>query len=126
MQPGERNIFERGCLRAGEEWIESNLVPVAGVKVGIMVLQVIIFMNFFKIFMLLHSIGCNGDKILFCIKLFFYFTKCSQELSIHLKIELIVFYHFFMFFYVLKSTKYYINLIYTFHKIVNEHCHYFE
>lgn len=40
MQPGERNIFERGCLRAGEEWIESNLVPVAGVKVGIMVLQV--------------------------------------------------------------------------------------
>jgi tetraspanin-5 len=26
-------------LRAGEEWIESNLVPVAAVKVGIMVLQ---------------------------------------------------------------------------------------
>lgn len=40
MQPGERHIFERGCLRAGEEWIESNLVPVAAVKVGIMVLQV--------------------------------------------------------------------------------------
>ncbi|KAF5306751.1 hypothetical protein FQA39_LY01509 [Lamprigera yunnana] len=38
--PGERHIFERGCLRAGEEWIESNLVPVAGVTVGIMVLQV--------------------------------------------------------------------------------------
>ncbi|KAF2886615.1 hypothetical protein ILUMI_19558, partial [Ignelater luminosus] len=37
--PGERHIFERGCLRAGEEWIESNLVPVAGVTVGIMVLQ---------------------------------------------------------------------------------------
>ncbi|KAL1505358.1 hypothetical protein ABEB36_004943 [Hypothenemus hampei] len=39
--PGEeRHIFERGCLRAGEEWIESNLVPVAAVKVGIMILQV--------------------------------------------------------------------------------------
>ncbi|KAJ8985621.1 hypothetical protein NQ317_015115 [Molorchus minor] len=37
--PGERHIFERGCLRAGEEWIESNLVPVAAVKVAIMVLQ---------------------------------------------------------------------------------------
>ncbi|XP_068910759.1 tetraspanin-5 isoform X4 [Tenebrio molitor] len=39
--PGERHIFERGCLRAGEEWIESNLVPVAAVKVGIMVLQIL-------------------------------------------------------------------------------------
>jgi len=40
-QPGERNIFERGCLRAGEEWVEANLVPVAGVAVGVAVLQVI-------------------------------------------------------------------------------------
>ncbi|XP_033609111.1 tetraspanin-5 isoform X6 [Cryptotermes secundus] len=38
-QPGERNIFERGCLRAGEEWVEANLVPVAGVAVGVAVLQ---------------------------------------------------------------------------------------
>nr|CAD7440967.1 unnamed protein product [Timema bartmani] len=38
--PGERNIFERGCLRAGEEWVEANLVPVAGVAVGVAVLQV--------------------------------------------------------------------------------------
>ncbi|PNF25396.1 Tetraspanin-5, partial [Cryptotermes secundus] len=37
--PGERNIFERGCLRAGEEWVEANLVPVAGVAVGVAVLQ---------------------------------------------------------------------------------------
>ncbi|KAI4458084.1 tetraspanin [Holotrichia oblita] len=37
--PGERHIFERGCLRAGEEWIESNLVPVAAVTVGVMVLK---------------------------------------------------------------------------------------
>lgn len=41
MQPGERHIYERGCLRAGEEWVETNLVPVAGVTVGVMVLQVL-------------------------------------------------------------------------------------
>ncbi|KAK6626731.1 hypothetical protein RUM44_009208 [Polyplax serrata] len=41
-QPGERNIFERGCLRAGEEWVETNLVPVAGVAVGVAVLQVMV------------------------------------------------------------------------------------
>lgn len=40
MQPGERSIFERGCLRAGEEWLELNLVPVAGTIVSTMVLQV--------------------------------------------------------------------------------------
>ncbi|OQR69626.1 tetraspanin-5 isoform 3 [Tropilaelaps mercedesae] len=32
-------IYEKGCLRAGEEWIEANLVPVAGVAVGLAVLQ---------------------------------------------------------------------------------------
>ncbi|XP_015916768.1 tetraspanin-5 isoform X2 [Parasteatoda tepidariorum] len=32
-------IYEKGCLRAGEEWIEANLVPVAGVSVGVAVLQ---------------------------------------------------------------------------------------
>lgn len=39
-QTGDRHIFERGCLRAGEEWIETNLVPVAAVNVAVMVLQV--------------------------------------------------------------------------------------
>ncbi|XP_048512763.1 tetraspanin-5 isoform X2 [Athalia rosae] len=39
--PGERSIFERGCLRAGEEWVELNLVPVAGAAVGVMVLQIL-------------------------------------------------------------------------------------
>ncbi|XP_069977069.1 tetraspanin-5 isoform X2 [Penaeus vannamei] len=40
---GDRSlvIYERGCLRAGEEWIESNLVPVAGVAVGVAVLQIL-------------------------------------------------------------------------------------
>ncbi|KAJ8965883.1 hypothetical protein NQ314_003863 [Rhamnusium bicolor] len=50
--PGERHIFERGCLRAGEEWIESNLVPVAGVKVGIMVLQT------FDVTKIINEQGC--------------------------------------------------------------------
>lgn len=41
-QQGDQSlvIYDRGCLRAGEEWIESNLVPVAGVAVGVAVLQV--------------------------------------------------------------------------------------
>ncbi|EEC19595.1 tetraspanin, putative [Ixodes scapularis] len=34
-------IYEKGCLRAGEEWIEANLVPVAGVAVGLAVLQIL-------------------------------------------------------------------------------------
>ncbi|XP_076666172.1 tetraspanin 26A isoform X3 [Andrena cerasifolii] len=38
---GERSIFERGCLRAGEEWLELNLVPVAGTVVSTMVLQIL-------------------------------------------------------------------------------------
>ena len=33
-------IFDRGCLRSGEEWVERNLVPVAGVAVALAVLQV--------------------------------------------------------------------------------------
>ena len=35
-----RVIYDKGCLRAGEEWVERNLVPVAGVAVAISVLQV--------------------------------------------------------------------------------------
>ena len=30
-----RVIYDKGCLRAGEEWVERNLVPVAGVAVAI-------------------------------------------------------------------------------------------
>ena len=33
-------IYDRGCLIAGEEWVERNLVPVAGVAVAVSVLQV--------------------------------------------------------------------------------------
>ena len=33
-------INEMGCLAAGEEWLENNLLVVAGVAVGIAFLQV--------------------------------------------------------------------------------------
>ena len=33
-------IYDKGCLRAGEEWVERNLIPVAGVAVAMAVLQV--------------------------------------------------------------------------------------
>ena len=33
-------INEKGCLSAGEEWLENNLLVVAGVAVGIAFLQV--------------------------------------------------------------------------------------
>ena len=42
VQIGDKQlvIFDRGCLRSGEEWVERNLVPVAGVAVALAVLQV--------------------------------------------------------------------------------------
>jgi tetraspanin-5 len=39
-QPAERHIFERGCLRTGEEWLEANLVVVCGVAVSLAITQV--------------------------------------------------------------------------------------
>jgi hypothetical protein len=33
-------INEKGCVQAGEEWLEKNLLVVAGVAVGIAFLQV--------------------------------------------------------------------------------------
>ena len=33
-------VNEKGCLAAGEEWLEHNLLTVAGVAVGIAFLQV--------------------------------------------------------------------------------------
>lgn len=36
----ERHIFERGCLRTGEEWLEANLVVVCGVAVSLAITQV--------------------------------------------------------------------------------------
>ena len=33
-------IYDRGCLRSGEEWVHRNLIPVAAVAVALSVLQV--------------------------------------------------------------------------------------
>ncbi|KAF4513944.1 UNVERIFIED_CONTAM: hypothetical protein B566_EDAN018160, partial [Ephemera danica] len=37
--PSDRQIYERGCLRTGEEWIEANLVLVSGVALGLAITQ---------------------------------------------------------------------------------------
>lgn len=34
------HIYDKGCLQAGEEWLERNLLFVAGVAVGVAFLQV--------------------------------------------------------------------------------------
>ena len=48
FQPADLNsiINEKGCLQSGEEWLEMNLVMVAGVAVGIAFLQVIFHFYF--------------------------------------------------------------------------------
>ncbi|XP_044736445.1 tetraspanin-5 isoform X2 [Chrysoperla carnea] len=38
---GERNIFEKGCLRSVEDWMETNLILLTSVIVGLMVLQIL-------------------------------------------------------------------------------------
>ena len=42
QQQSERGavIHENGCLRAGEEWAERNLMPIAAATVAMAVLQV--------------------------------------------------------------------------------------
>ncbi|XP_014291863.1 tetraspanin-5 isoform X1 [Halyomorpha halys] len=37
----ERNIYERGCVRAGEEWIEANVVHISGVLVFLVTTQIL-------------------------------------------------------------------------------------
>ena len=36
-------IYEKGCLRAGEEWIESNLIPIAISTVITAIIQVMVY-----------------------------------------------------------------------------------
>ena len=63
MQPGDYTqvIYDRGCLRSGEEWVERNLVPVAAVAVALAVLQasnklqLFFFRTPFILFVVLHS-----------------------------------------------------------------------
>lgn len=34
-------IYTTGCIPAGEKWLETNLIPVAGVAVGMALLQIL-------------------------------------------------------------------------------------
>lgn len=40
LQPSDRHIYERGCLRAMEDWLESHLLMVASATCSIMIIQV--------------------------------------------------------------------------------------
>jgi hypothetical protein len=44
-------INEKGCVQAGEEWLEKNLLVVAGVAVGVAFLQVSVFRGVFFLFL---------------------------------------------------------------------------
>lgn len=39
-------IYEKGCVQAGEEWIEHNLIIISTVAIGIMFFQVFSFCQF--------------------------------------------------------------------------------
>ena len=52
-------INEKGCLSAGEEWLEKNLLVVAGVAVGIAFLQVCSITRFFNWIQLILLIGAK-------------------------------------------------------------------
>lgn len=40
-QPTDRHIYERGCLRAMEDWLESHLLMVASSTCSVMIIQVV-------------------------------------------------------------------------------------
>ena len=74
MQPGDYTqvIYDRGCLRSGEEWVERNLVPVAAVAVALAVLQasnklqLFFFRTPFILFVVLHSFSFFTATYFFC------------------------------------------------------------
>ncbi|XP_030377657.1 tetraspanin-17 isoform X3 [Scaptodrosophila lebanonensis] len=39
--PVDRNIHERGCLRAGEDWLEAHLISVAGTCISMLIMQIL-------------------------------------------------------------------------------------
>ena len=62
-------VYDKGCLKAGEEWLERNLLLVAGIAVGIAFMQVRLDFKhinvlkiLFRYFFLTHS-QPTGDKI---------------------------------------------------------------
>ena len=72
MQPGDYTqvIYDRGCLRSGEEWVERNLVPVAAVAVALAVLQARKFSLVYEVkklsnpTVMLSSIGISHNFII--------------------------------------------------------------
>ena len=82
MQPGDYTqvIYDRGCLRSGEEWVERNLVPVAAVAVALAVLQA---SNKLQLFFFSHTIHsfCSFALILFfyCDLFFFVRSACVDR-----------------------------------------------
>jgi hypothetical protein len=47
-------INEKGCVQAGEEWLEKNLLVVAGVAVGVAFLQVFVLFILLASFFVAH------------------------------------------------------------------------
>ena len=60
-------IYDRGCLRAGEDWVERNLVPVAAVAVALSVLQVAVSASMSR-----SSMGFCIFSLLFIVFIFFF------------------------------------------------------
>ncbi|XP_053961766.1 tetraspanin-5 isoform X3 [Anastrepha obliqua] len=50
--PVERHIYERGCLRAGEDWLEAHLISVASSCICILIIQK------FEISKIIYEKGC--------------------------------------------------------------------
>ena len=61
-----KTINERGCIEAGEEWLERNLLVVAGVAVSIAFLQVIILFCLFYYFTQHICISLSTCPLLCC------------------------------------------------------------
>ena len=62
-------IYDKGCLRAGEEWVERNLIPVAGVAVAMAVLQVGLKRKTFRV--CLVSLRADFFCLFFVLSAFF-------------------------------------------------------
>ena len=79
-------IYDKGCLRAGEEWVERNLIPVAGVAVAMAVLQVLTLFGIDTVLSLVctHSpylsLFCFVLGLVFCFsfaRFISFFTFCT-------------------------------------------------
>lgn len=73
MQPGDLTqvIYDRGCLRSGEDWVRRNLVPVAAVAVALAVLQV--YKDKKKEYALLYSSKLLSMSLTGCVNLYIMF-----------------------------------------------------